>query len=66
MIQMEPRGDKEIIREAENKGVELHSFAEIEDRGVFKPCEPNPPEPTDLATIMVNIHFFFDKIIETK
>lgn len=52
IIQMEPQGDPNLIRDAESKGITLYSFAEVEDHGVFKKHEPNVPSPDDIATIM--------------
>jgi long-chain acyl-CoA synthetase len=52
LIQIEPEGNKDLIQQAEKKGLKIYSFAEIEDKGAFFSQEPVPPKPEDLATIM--------------
>ena len=52
IIQMEKEGDKEVQEKAQQVGVKLISFSEVEDNGAFYAREPNPPSSQDLATIM--------------
>jgi len=52
IIQMEKEGDKAIQEQAQEAGIKLISFSEVEDNGAFYSREPNPPAAQDLATIM--------------
>jgi long-subunit acyl-CoA synthetase (AMP-forming) len=49
---MEREGDKEIQEQAQQAGIKLLSFSEVEDNGAFQSHPVNPVLPEDLATIM--------------
>ena len=49
---MEKEGDAELIEKCKAKGVNLVSFAEIEDKGAWSAQPPVLPGLNDLCTIM--------------
>ena len=52
IIQMEKEGDTDLKEKCKAKGVNLVSFAEIEDKGAWSPQTYVAPELNDLCTIM--------------
>lgn len=52
IVQMEKEGDAAVQQQAQEAGVKLVSFSELEDNGAFHMHEPNPPAAQDTATIM--------------
>jgi long-chain acyl-CoA synthetase len=41
-----------LLQAAKNSGNKLLSFAELQQLGRSKPAAPEPPQPSDLSTIM--------------
>ena len=52
IIQIEKEGEKAIQEQAQEQGIKLISFSEVEDNGAFYSREANPSNSGDLATIM--------------